>query len=130
MQLQDVGLTQGKGAAGGILLGGVVGLLTGGTGLALAGLLGGTAVKEKRADTLARERLSQVAVSLEPESSAIIAVGQREHGAELTATVTVMGGELFEVLVPPETAGQLDAQADEAYATLLEALAEKPGGQA
>jgi YegS/Rv2252/BmrU family lipid kinase len=41
-----------------------------------------------------------------------------------------MGGDLFEVLVPPETSGQLDDQAEEAYETLLDALAERTGGQA
>jgi YegS/Rv2252/BmrU family lipid kinase len=41
-----------------------------------------------------------------------------------------MGAELFQVAIQPETLDHLDDQADEAYATLLEALSEKTGGQA
>jgi YegS/Rv2252/BmrU family lipid kinase len=132
MQFKDVGLTPGKGALGGVILGGVVGLLTGGTALALGalgGLLGGTAAKKKQGTPLAPGSLSQVTASLGPDTSAIIAVTRREAQAEITATLTGMGAELFEVLVPPGTSGQLDAEADEAYATLLEALAERTGGQ-
>ena len=40
VRFKDVGLTPLKGAAGGAILGGMVGLLTGGTGLALAALGG------------------------------------------------------------------------------------------
>ena len=40
-----------------------------------------------------------------------------------------MGAELFEVAIQPETLDRLDDHADEAYATLLEALAVKTGGQ-
>jgi uncharacterized membrane protein len=48
---KDVGLTPGKGAAGGVALGAVVGILTGGTGLvlgALSGIVGGIVGKRKR----------------------------------------------------------------------------------
>ena len=38
LQFRDVGLTPGKGALGGVMLGAVVGVLTGGTGLALGAL--------------------------------------------------------------------------------------------
>lgn len=132
MQFKDVGLTPGRGAVGGVVLGGVVGLLTGGTALALGalgGLLAGKAVKKKQAEEVVPGHLNQVAASLGPDSSAIIAVGQREPEAEITASLTAMGGDLLSVTVSPEAAGQLDAQADEAYATLLAALAEKTGGQ-
>jgi YegS/Rv2252/BmrU family lipid kinase len=130
---QDVGLTPGQGTVGGLVIGGVIGLLTGGTGLALAalgGLVGHRAAKKKQVKELAPAHLNQVAASLGPDSSAIIAVSQRLPSAQITASLTGMGGELFETEILPETSGHLEDQADEAYATLLESLAERTGGQA
>ena len=132
VKFNDVGLTPHKGAAGGIVLGGVVGLLTGGTGLALAalgGLVGSRSTKKKQAERLLPEQLSQVAGSLGPDSSAIVAVSQHPLKAEVATELTDMGAELFQVAIQPEILDHLDDQADESYATLLAALAEKTGGQ-
>ena len=133
VQFKDVGLTPRKGAAGGIVLGGVVGVLTGGTGLALAalgGVVGSHSTKKKQAEHLAPEQLSQVAGSLGPDSSAIVAVSQHPLKVEIASELADMGAELFQVAIQPEMLDRLDDHADEAYAVLLEALAEKTGGQA
>jgi YegS/Rv2252/BmrU family lipid kinase len=129
---KDVGLTPGKGAAGGIVLGGVIGLLTGGTGLALGalgGLVGTRSAKHKQVEHLLPNQLDQVAGSLGPESSAIIAVSEQPLNTKSVQLLTNMGGQLLETIVQPEAIQQLDAQSDEAYEALLNALAEKTGGQ-
>ena len=129
---RDVGLTPGKGTVEGVVIGGVIGLLTGGTSLALGvlgGLVGHRAAKKRQVKDLVPAHMNQVAASLGPDSSAIIAVSERPLGAQVTATLTGMGAELYEVVVPPETFGQLGDQADEMYATLLEALAQSTGGE-
>ena len=133
VQFKDVGLTPAKGAVGGIVLGGVVGLATGGASLALGalgGLVGNRSTKKKQAVHLAPAQLGQVAGSLGPDSSAIIAVLKRPVNPTVADELADMGAELFEVTIQPETLDRLDDQADEAYAALLEALAEKTGGQA
>ena len=133
VQFKDVGLTPRKGAVGGIVLGGVVGLATGGTALALGalgGLVGSRSTKRKQAAHILPQHLSQVAGSLGPDSSAIIAVSKHPLSPEAATELEDMGAELFQVTIRPEMLDHLDDHADEAYATLLEALAEKTGGQA
>ena len=132
VQFKDIGLTPGKGAVSGVVLGGVVGVLTGGTGLALAalgGLVGSRSTKKKQAEHLLPEQLSQVAGSLGPDSSAIVAVSQHPLKAEVATALTDMGAELLQVAIQPEMLDHLGDQADESYAALLEALAEKTGGE-
>lgn len=130
---QDVGRTPGKGAAEGIIMGGVVGLLTGGAGLALGalgGAIGHRSGKKKQSVKEMPDQLGKVAGSLGPNSSAIIAVVKGEPKARSFAIIREMGGDVFEALISQEASDQLDEQADEAYATLLAALAEKTGGEA
>lgn len=129
----DVGLTPGKGATAGVVLGGVVGLVAGGPVLALGalgGLVGKRSTKSKQAAHLVPEQLDQLAGSLGPDSSAIIAVSKRPLNRKLETELVNMGAELFQVTVQPEVLAQLDDNADEAYEVLLEAVAETTGGQA
>ena len=85
----------------------------------------------KQTEHLAPEHLSQVAGSLGPDSSAIVTVSQHPLKAEVATELADMGAELFQVAIQPEMLDHLtDDHADEAYAVLLEALAEKTGGQA
>ena len=133
VQFRDVGLTPRKGAVGGIVLGSVVGLATGGTALALGalgGLVGSRSTKKKQAAHVLPQQLNQVAGSLGPDSSALIAVMNHPLDPKAATELEDLGAELFQVAIQPEMLDHLDDQADEAYATLLEALAERTGGQA
>ncbi|MEA3337571.1 MAG: diacylglycerol kinase family protein [Chloroflexota bacterium] len=133
VSFHDIGRTPRRGTITGVILGGVIGLLTGGTGLAL-GVLGGAIghhhAKEKQAVNVMPDQLNKVAGSLGPDSSAIIAVVKGEPRAQSIAVIKEMGGDIFEATIPQEASDQLDEQADEAYAILLAALAEKAGGAA
>jgi uncharacterized membrane protein len=60
LHFKDVGLTPGKGALGGVALGAVVGILTGGTGLALGALgalVGGVVGRRKRDSRFSADRV-------------------------------------------------------------------------
>jgi diacylglycerol kinase (ATP) len=133
VQFHDVGLTPRKGAIRGVVLGGVVGLLTGGAGLALAaagGYLGNQSVKRKQTQQTVPLRLSQVAGALGPDSSAIIAVSTQGLDHELADTLAAIGADLYETTIVGDSAMDLTSHSDEAYATLLEALAQTTGGMA
>ncbi len=133
VQFTDVGLTPRKGAVGGVVLGGMIGLLTGGAGLALAavgGVLGNQTVKRKQTERLAPEYLKQVAGSLGPDSSAIIAVSKRHLNSEIADMLSAIGAALYEVPITDDMSDAMDDHSDEAYETLLTALADTTGGQA
>jgi YegS/Rv2252/BmrU family lipid kinase len=133
VKVKDVGLTPGKGAAGGAILGGVVGVLTGGAGLvalgALGGVLGHHSTAKKQTKQLIPEQLKKIAGSMGPDSSALIAVTNKEPEPNITAALEAMGGELFSAVIPPETSSELDSSAGEAYDILLESMAASTGGE-
>jgi YegS/Rv2252/BmrU family lipid kinase len=133
VQFRDVGLTPKKGALGGVVLGGLVGVLTGGAGLALAaagGAIGRHSAKSRQSEFVAPDQLKQVAGSLGPDSSAIIAVSKRHLRQETADMLTALGAKIFETTIAGDTDAHEGADADEAYETLLAALAESTGGQA
>ena len=69
LHTRDIGLTPGKGAAGGVVLGAAVGVLTGGAGLALGalgGVLGGHKVKKTRESHLASDLVKHLEDALAP----------------------------------------------------------------
>jgi YegS/Rv2252/BmrU family lipid kinase len=130
---KDLGRTPTRGTVNGVILGGVVGVLTGGTGLAigaLGGVIGHHSASKKKAVKVMPDQLNKVAGSLGPNSSAIIAIVKGEPKEKSIAIMKEAGGILFEAVVPQDVTKGLDEQADEAYATLLAALAEKTGGEA
>ncbi|MEA3335940.1 MAG: diacylglycerol kinase family protein [Chloroflexota bacterium] len=132
VQFRDVGLTPKKGAVGGIVLGGMIGLLTGGAGLALAaagGILGSHLVQKKQVEQLEPERLSQVAGSLGPDSSAIIGISKNRLDVQIAEMLEAMGAELYETTISGNASGEMEEHADEAYDALLAALAKTTGGQ-
>ena len=133
VQIKDVGLTPRKGALSGIVLGGVVGVLTGGAGLALGalgGVIGHHAASKKQAQQLVPEEIRKIAGTLGPDSSAIIAVTDNEPSAANTAVLTALGGELFTAVFAEEESGDLGSEGESAYAALLETLAASTGGEA
>lgn len=133
LTFRDVGHTPTKSTVGGVIIGGVVGLLTGGTGLAL-GVLGGVIGHYRGRMKLTTERtpeqLSKTAGSLGLDSSAIIAVVEGTLRPETITALEAMGGSIYQADLPDEASGEMAKQAEEAYATLLAALAEKTGGEA
>lgn len=130
VQLKDIGLTPGKSAVGGAVLGGVVGVLTGGSSLALGalgGVIGHHVVTKKQTAQLIPEQLRKIAGTMGPDSSAIVAITKNEPEPANTAALKTMGGAIFTAEIPPEASDDLD---DEVYSSLLEALAASTGGEA
>lgn len=130
LTFHDVGHTPARNTIGGAMLGGVVGLLTGGTGLLLGSMgaiIGHYRGKKKLTTGTTPWRLSQIVGSLGDDTSLILSVFESEPEPELIDTVTNLGGELIIATLP---SGQMPQQAEEAYATLLTALAEQTGGKA
>jgi uncharacterized membrane protein len=119
---KDTGLTAGKGAVEGAILGAVAGILTGGAGLALGAagaLVGGLVGKKKQEDSVADQRLNQLAASLVPGSSALAVVMDPGWGVVVEKELQQgMGARLFTADVPVEAGASQEA----AYATLLSQL--------
>jgi len=132
VSIKDIGRTPTRGTVNGAVLGGVVTILTGGTGLALSalgGAIGFHETRKKQADQVMPDRLHDVAGSLGLDSSAIIAV---LRGAPKEVSLNIVkeaGGELFEAIIPHDPTTELNQQADEAYDALLSGLADKTGGE-
>ncbi|NKQ35022.1 MAG: DUF1269 domain-containing protein [Chloroflexi bacterium] len=133
ISFRDVGRTPRRGAAEGVILGGVVGLLTGGTALALGalgGVIGHHSGKKQQSIKEMPDQLGKIAGSLGPDSSAIIAVVKGRPKEKSLAAIREMGGGIFEATISQEAAAQMEDQADEAYDMLLASLAEKTSGEA
>ena len=123
IHFKDVGLTPGKGAAGGVLLGVVVGILTGGTGLALGALgalVGGLVGKKKRDSRFSADRINQVAASLAPGSSAVVVAMEPGWVVVLEEELQRLGADVLKVEIPADLAQQLEAGEEEARAMLAE----------
>lgn len=121
LHFRDVGMTPGKGALAGVVLGAVIGVLTGGTGLvlgAIGALAGGLSGKRKQDSAIPTDRINQVAASLAPGSSAIVAVVEPRSVARVEVELDEMGADLLTAPIPAEVAKQLEANRDEAYSPL------------
>jgi uncharacterized membrane protein len=128
---KDMGKTPGKQAAKGVVLGAVMGVLTGGTGLAL-GALGGLAAhrsaSKKQVDQVASLQLDQIAGSLGPDSSAIVGIGSAPLMKELVKAFEDRGGRVYETEIPADMVDHLDDYSDENYQLLLDSMAAETGG--
>jgi uncharacterized membrane protein len=125
LHFKDVGLTPGKGALGGVVLGAVVGVLTGGTGLALGAvgaLVGGLVGRKKQDSSLPSGRINQIASSLAPGSSAVVIVMESGWGVVVEEQLELLGGDVMSVDIPAEVAEQPEAERDAAYAALVDQL--------
>lgn len=122
MHFHDVGLTPAKGAVGGVVLGAVVGILTGGTGLALGALgalVGGLVGRKKRDSRFPAERVNQLAAALAPGSSAALIVMEPGWAVVLEERLRLQGAEILTADVPAGVAEQSTADREAAYAALL-----------
>jgi len=125
IHFKDVGLSPAKGALAGVALGAVVGILTGGTGLALGAvgaLVGGIAGKRKQESGLPAERLNQVATALAPGSSAILIIMEPGWVVVLEEELDLLGADLLTLEIPADVAEWPAAEREAAFAALLAQL--------
>ena len=125
IHFRDVGLSPAKGAVAGVALGAVVGILTGGTGLALGAvgaLVGGIAGKRKRESDLPDQRLNQVATALAPGSSALLIVMEPGWVVVLEEDLELLGAKLLTLEIPADIAERPSAERDAAFAALIAQL--------
>jgi uncharacterized membrane protein len=122
IHFKDVGLTPAKGAVGGVVLGAVVGILTGGTGIALGALgalVGGLVGRRKRDSRFPAERVNQLAAALAPGSSAAVVVMEPGWGVVLEERLGLLGAEVLAADIPAGVAEQSAADREAAYAALI-----------
>ncbi len=118
LSTKDVGLTTGKGAVAGGIIGAVLGIATGGVGLALGAagaLVGGLVGKSKKEGRFDSYRIEQIADSLTPNSSAIIAVIEHKWVAELEAELEEAGADVMTAAIAADIAAQLAEGRDVAF---------------
>jgi uncharacterized membrane protein len=125
MHFKDVGLTPTKGAVGGVVLGAVVGILTGGTGIALGALgalVGGLVGRRKRDSRFPAERVNQLAAALAPGSSAALIVMEPGWAMILEERLGLLGAEILAADIPADVARQSTAEREAAYTALVNQL--------
>jgi uncharacterized membrane protein len=121
IRFKDVGLTPAKGALSGVVLGAVVGVLTGGTGLALGALgalVGGIVGRKKRDGLFPPGPINKLAAALAPGSSAIVVVRESGGAAELETELEALGADILTADIPADVVGELVGNHDAAYSTL------------
>jgi uncharacterized membrane protein len=131
VHFKDTGMSAGKGAVGGSILGAAVGVLTGGTALALGAagaLVGGLVGKRKQAGCVEEQRLNQLTASLVPGSSALIVVMEPGWGVVVEQEFHGMGADLFTADIPASMDQDLDASQEAAYAALLSQMKHDENG--
>jgi uncharacterized membrane protein len=117
-ELKDWG--GGKGAAFGGAVGAVLGVLTG-PGILVAGaagaLIGGLAAK-LRDSGFSNERLNTIGESLQPGTSAIVAVIEHKWVAEMEKEMAEAGADVLTESIAADVAAQLEAGREVAYTAL------------
>lgn len=106
----------------GVVLGAVVGVLTGGAGLALGAvgaLVGGLVGKKEQDSRLSTDRINQLAASLPPSSSAAVVVMEPGWVAVLQENLELLGADVLTVDVPADISQQSGADQEAAYAAFL-----------
>lgn len=123
LHTKDAGLTPGKGAAAGGILGAVVGILTGGVGLvmgAAGALVGGLVGKKKRDERFNPQRIEQLAEALKPGSSAIVAVIEHTWVAQLEEEFEQLGADVLTAAIAADVAQQLESGHSVAYSAVAD----------
>lgn len=108
---KDIGMSPAKGAFSGLVLGAVAGVLTGGIGLVLGSvgaLIGGLVGSKKYQERFSEVRLHEVVAALEPGSSVIVAVVQRDRLPELEKNMVYLDAEFFEAELSDDLAEKLE----------------------
>ena len=122
---KDVGLTPAKGAVAGVVLGAVVGIATGGAGLALGALgalVGGVVGKRKREGQIASEQVNQVLASIQPGSSALLTVVEQSAAVQFEDLLHTEGATTFMTDITADLAAQLNPHGEVAHAALTDQL--------
>ena len=117
VHFKDTGMSAGKGAVGGSILGAAVGVLT-----------GGQVGKRKQAGCVEDQRLNQLTASLVPGSSALIVVMEPGWGVVVEQEFHGMGADLFTADIPASMDQDLDASQEAAYAALLSQMKHDENG--
>ena len=106
---EEGGWTGGKGAVSGVALGVGIGLLTGGTGLVLgaAGAAIGGIIGKVRDTGFNDDRLKAIGESLQPETSAIVAIIEHKWVADLETEMEEMGADVMHAAIAADIAEQL-----------------------
>jgi uncharacterized membrane protein len=125
LQFEDVGMTPGKGALAGVALGAVVGVLTGGTVIALGALgalIGGLVGRKKRDSRFPTGGINQLAASLAPDSSALVIIMEPGWVVVLEKELEALGADVLSAPIPADITEQLDTDQAAAYAVLADEL--------
>ena len=116
---------------GGIVLGAVVGVLTGGAGLALGALgalVGGLVGKKKRDSRFSDDRINQIAASLAPGSSAILIVMEPGWVVVVEKELEALGADILSAPISAGVVEQLEDGHEAAYDALASELGEATDG--
>ena len=109
----------GKGAAAGAVLGGFIGLLAGPVGwLGVTGAVVGGLAAKLRDSGFSDERLKQLGESLQPGTSAIVAVIEHKWVADLEKEMSEAGAEVMTEEISADIAAQLESGREVAYTAL------------
>lgn len=125
IQHKDVGMTPGKGAKAGLVLGATLGVLTGGAALALGALGGvvGTIWGKKRGDKqVPTEIYNWLVGTLKPGETAVLVITNPQDTAVLETELEALHGNVMSAELSPEMLEQLGRHEAAAYAALAEAF--------
>lgn len=123
LHTKDAGLTPGKGAAAGGIIGAVVGIVTGGVGLvmgAAGAVVGGLVGRKKRNERFNPQRIEQLAEALQPGSSAIVAVIEHTWVAAMEEELEQLGADVLTAAIAADVAQQLASGHSVAYSAVAD----------
>jgi YegS/Rv2252/BmrU family lipid kinase len=118
IQTVDVGLTPRRGAVSGLVLGGVVGVLTGGTTLVLGGigaLIGRHMGRKKQEARLDTPAVHQIGNALVPGASLILMVVQTDKAPTVSTLLEQEGAEVMAVEISEALRKQLSENEEDVY---------------